>query len=143
MVEEMKSWDPVKFWEDKYLDLLEDYYCIAQKPPEGYLINTLVTEFLPIKDDLERALVHIKDNEGLQIILDKFKRTLEKHNITEIVPQFGEKFNTDYHTALGVVNSDIHEPNTIASVVRKGYLHNNKVVRYSEVIVFKKEKENE
>lgn len=129
-------------WKTKYLYSLaefDNYRKRAIKEKEDlkkYAVESLIQEFIPIKDDIERALNSSEDTSGIEIILKNITELFQKYNIEEINPQIGESFNTDYHTAIGTAEG-ANAPNTICSIVYKGYTLNGKVIRYSGVIVNK------
>lgn len=129
-------------WKTKYLYSLaefDNYRKRTVKEKEDlkkYAVESLIQEFIPIKDDIERALASSEDTTGIEIILKNITELFKKHNIEEINPQVGEPFNTDYHTAIGTAEG-ANNPDTICSVVYKGYTLNGKVIRYSGVIVNK------
>jgi molecular chaperone GrpE len=59
----------------------------------------------------------------------------EKSALTEINP-LGEKFDPNHHQAISVVESQ-QEPNTVVTVLQKGYLLADRVLRPALVIVAK------
>ncbi len=78
--------------------------------------------------------------QGLDIVRERFLRLIEAEGI-EAIPALGELFNPHRHVAVEIeTRSDVPE-NTIVNVLRKGYKHNDRVLRYSEVIVAKAPKD--
>jgi molecular chaperone GrpE len=59
---------------------------------------------------------------------------LEKFNIKEINP-LNESFNPEYHEAMSVQEREDVAPNTVVTVVQKGYLLNDRLIRPAMVIV--------
>lgn len=81
---------------------------------------------------------------GLEIVRERFLRLLEQENIRRI-PDLNELFDPYLHVALEVEErADVPEI-TIVKVLRKGYTHQDRVLRYAEVIVAKtpQQKENQ
>ena len=62
--------------------------------------------------------------------------TLEKFNIEQVDPE-GEPFDPQQHEALSIVENDDVEPNTVLTVVQKGYLLHGRVIRPAMVMVSK------
>jgi len=114
-----------------------------------YGLEKLVEDLLPIKDSIEMGLVAAQtDNanieklqEGSELILKMFSDTLEKHGIEALEPK-GESFNPERHQAMSLQESDDDEPNTVISVMQKGYLLNGRLIRPAMVIVAKKPTDN-
>lgn len=96
----------------------------------------VVSEFLPVLDNLERALAADCTDEGykkgVQMIYDSFMDTLEKLGV-EKVP--AEDFDPSMHQAVQQVQSDDHESGKIVNVFQNGYRIGQKVIRFAMVSV--------
>lgn len=96
----------------------------------------IVAEFLPVMDNLERALQTECADEnykkGVQMICDAFAETLEKLGV-ERVPT--EDFDPSIHQAVQQVPSDELESGKIASVFQNGYRIGTRVLRFAMVAV--------
>lgn len=96
----------------------------------------IVGEFLPIMDNLERALeTECSDDNykiGVKMIYDSFMSTLDKLGV-EKVPT--EDFDPAMHQAVQQVPSDELESGKIASVFQNGYRIGTKVLRFAMVAV--------
>lgn len=96
----------------------------------------IVGEFLPIMDNLERALETECSDEnykiGVKMIYDSFMSTLDKLGV-EKVPT--EDFDPAMHQAVQQVPSDELESGKIASVFQNGYRIGTKVLRFAMVAV--------
>ncbi len=107
-------------------------------------LDRMVNELLPVKDSLELGLAAgdgddaklAKLREGMELTLKMFSSALEKFGVTEINPD-GEIFNPEYHQAMTMQEADGQESNTVITVIQKGYLLNNRLVRPALVIVAK------
>ena len=95
---------------------------------------------LPVKDSLDAALA--VDNqtveklrEGVELTLKQLVSAFEGANLVEENP-VGQKFDPHRHQAISAVESDA-EPNTIVTVLQKGYLLNERVIRPALVMVAK------
>lgn len=74
--------------------------------------------------------------QGLEIVRERFLRLFADEGI-EVIPDQGEMFDPHWHVAVEIeTRSDVPE-NTIVKVLRKGYKHHDRALRYSEVIVAK------
>jgi len=102
--------------------------------------STLICNLLPIMDDLERAFASVPADleesnwtEGIKLIYNKFKTTLEAQGLTEIEAR-GEPFDPRLHEA--VMQQDGKEGMVIEEL-QKGYKFKEKVIRPSLVTVGK------
>ena len=102
----------------------------------------VLKSFLPVVDDLERAIKSIENSsetnsicEGITLIYTKFKNILKQKGVEEIKTT-GEVFNTDFHEAITSIPVESEEiKGKIVEVVEKGYVLNGKVIRFAKVIV--------
>lgn len=103
--------------------------------------STIVT-LLPIIDDFERALDSLKnvpDDDagklGTTLIYTKFKDFLKQNNVTEI-DAFHQDFDVDLHEAVTKIPaSEKKLKGKVVDVIQKGYMLNDKVIRFAKVIV--------
>ena len=96
-----------------------------------------VTEFLPVIDNLERALDNQCSDEnykkGVEMIYQGLMDTLEKLGV-EVVPVEGQ-FDPGVHQAVQQVPSDELESGMIANTFQKGYKLGDKILRFAMVAV--------
>lgn len=104
-------------------------------------VEKLAETLLPVVDSLEAALG--ADNAtadtlktGAELTLKQLRAALEKANIGELAPAVGERFDPNWHEAMAAVASDA-EPNTIVSVLQKGWRLHDRVLRPALVTVAK------
>lgn len=98
-------------------------------------------EMLVVKDYLEMALLDQSGNfdalkMGVNMTLNEVQKAFDKVQIKEIAAQPGDKLDAHLHQAMQVVESE-QEPNTIVSVLKKGYAMNERVLRPTMVTVAK------
>jgi molecular chaperone GrpE len=108
-------------------------------------LEKFAQELLPVKDSLEMGLsaaegsdheVADKLREGTELTLKMFTAAMEKFGIKEINP-IGEAFNPEWHQAMTMQESAEHEPNTVMTVMQKGYSLNDRLLRPAMVVVSK------
>jgi molecular chaperone GrpE len=97
-------------------------------------------ELLAVKDSLDAAvLIEATDvqsyKDGIQITIKQLASVFEKFNIAEVNP-VGEKFDPNKHQAISMLENS-GEPNTVTSVLQKGYTLNDRVLRPALVMVAK------
>lgn len=99
---------------------------------------------LAVKDSLDAALTVENTSiesfeEGVEITARQLDSVFEKYAIRVVNPQ-GEKFDPHRHQAISQVESD-QEPNTVVTVLQKGYLLHDRVLRPALVMVAKPKNE--
>ena len=100
-------------------------------------------ELITVVDNLERALEAVPDAgdesvkalyEGVELTLKGFVETLNRFDIEQLDPE-GEPFDPQQHEAMSLVENDDVEPNTVLTVIQKGYILNGRVIRPARVMV--------
>jgi molecular chaperone GrpE len=104
---------------------------MAQK----YALERFAEGLLPVVDSLEAAL-QSKDASGVELTLRQLRASLEKQNVVEINPAAGDRFDPHRHQAIATVPAAA-EPNTVVSVMQKGYSLHDRVLRPALVTVSK------
>jgi len=102
---------------------------------QKYALERFADGLLPVVDSLEAAL-HSQDVSGLEVILRQLKSALDKASIREINPAPGERFDPHRQQAMAAVEADT-EPNTVVTVMQKGYALHDRVLRPALVTVAK------
>ncbi len=105
-----------------------------------YAVENFATELLSVRDSLEAALNDASSNidnlrNGVTLTLRQLSAAFEKSSLQEINP-VGEKFDPHKHQAISMIDSDA-EPNTVVTVLQKGYQLHDRVVRPALVSVAK------
>ena len=105
-----------------------------------FAVERFAGELLAVKDSLEAALAAEAPNveqmkAGTELTLKQLVSAFEKSRLTEINPQ-GEKFDPHFHQAISTLESE-QEPGTVLTVLQKGYLLADRVLRPALVIVAK------
>lgn len=106
-----------------------------------FALEKFAGDLLAVKDSLEAALATggnaslDKVREGVELTLKQLASVFEKNAINEINP-LGQKFDPNCHQAISMVDGE-GEPNTVATVLQKGYLLNERVIRPALVMVLK------
>jgi molecular chaperone GrpE len=104
-----------------------------------FAVEAFAESLLPVTDSLEAGL-QIKDatveqiRTGTEATLKQLKSALERNKVLEIAPPTGTKFDPHHHQAISVVPAE-QEPNTVVSVLQKGYSIADRVLRPALVTV--------
>ena len=123
---------------------LENYRRRAGRDMENarlYGAERLVQMLLPIRDSLEAGVA--VEQADIEVLLEGKKATLrlldaafEQFGIQEIDPE-AEPFDPNKHEAITLASSDTVEPDTVLTVVQKGYVMHDRLLRPARVIVSK------
>ncbi len=101
----------------------------------------LLRALLPVLDDFERAEkayreMNNKESEGFLLIQNKYQKILEQYGVKPMDSAAGASFDADLHEAITQVPvQDEKQKGTIVEVVEKGYLLNEKVIRFAKVVI--------
>ena len=102
------------------------------------IITNVTSKFLPVMDNLERALAAECSDEnyksGVKMIFDSFCETLKGLGVEEIKSD-GETFSPNYHQAVQKVPGGEVESGKIVQTFAKGYKIGDKVIRFAIVAV--------
>ena len=129
---------------DAYLRLLaeyDNYRKRSQKEKDSLYADIkadTVTKFLPVYDNLVRALKQGTEDEayrkGVEMIMNQFCSTLEKLGVTK-TDSLGQKFDPKFHNAVMHVEDDEKGENEIVEVFQDGFMLGDKVIRFAMVKV--------
>lgn len=135
---------------DRYMRLLAEYDNFrrrTQKEKENIYADAVaevVKEWLPLVDDIERAVASSEDMdetsvekvaEGIRLIDKQVGNVLAKLNVEEIEGKEGDSFDPNLHEAVMHVEDDSLGEQAIAQVFQKGYSCKGRVIRHSVVKV--------
>lgn len=140
----------------KEIEILKDKYLRSVAEFDNYRKRTLkektelilngsekaVQAFLPIIDDMERAIENAEKTddievirEGMKLIHQKTNKTMESLGVKEIKTEDAD-FDTDYHEAVAMVpRMGDDKKGKVLDCVQKGYTLNDKVIRHAKVAV--------
>ncbi len=106
-----------------------------------YAGETFIAKLLPVIDDFERSLFHIKDakdvdsiKDGIKLVYDKLMKMLDDQGVKPI-ESIGKPFDVHYHEAIMQKKADNVEPHTVIEEFEKGYIYKDRVIRHTKVAV--------
>lgn len=135
---------------DKYIRLFAEFENYKRRTAkEMYEIRqtgglNVISSLLEVLDDIERAEVMINESgeknqfiEGIQLIFSKFKKTLEQHGLRPIETMYTE-FDVEKDEAISEMPVDDEKlKGKVVAEVQKGYMLNDKLIRFAKVVVGK------
>lgn len=134
--------------QDRYLRLTAEYDNFRKRTLKEKIDlqksanENLLQALLPVADDFDRGLQSVNEatdieavKEGLRLISGKFQGFLTQQGIKEI-DAVKKEFDTDLHEAITKIPAPSKKlKGKVVDVVQKGYLLNDKVLRYSKVVI--------
>jgi molecular chaperone GrpE len=137
----------VELYKDQFLRKAADFENFKKRTESDYLNmasyanEALITEILPVIDDLTRSLAAGKARrefgafyKGVELIYTKLMKILEARGLKPI-EALGKEFNVDFHEALMQMPRENVAPHTVIEEIEKGYTLHDKVIRHTKVIV--------
>lgn len=104
-------------------------------------IKSVIEVFLPCLDTFKEAKKNISDEgvlSGINMIEDKIVSALQSVG-AERIESVGQKFDPHKHNVIALLNNENYEDDIILEEYQAGWTLNGKVIRYSKVIVNKKQ----
>ena len=104
-----------------------------------FAVEGFAESLLPVIDSLEAGLAIPNATieqirEGSEATLRQLKSALERNKVVEVAPAAGTKFDPSQHQAISMVSAE-QEANTVVTVLQKGYLIAERVLRPALVTV--------
>ena len=104
-------------------------------------VERMAESLLPVMDSLDAALGAAENappalRDGVELTLKQLKAAFQKASLVEIAPAVGERFDPHRHQAMAAVASAA-EPNSVVSVMLKGYSLHDRVIRPALVTIAK------
>lgn len=152
---ETQATEEVNEWEKKYTDLndshlrlmadFDNYRKRTIKEKADLIKNAgerIITDFLPIVDNFERALESMKTAEdvnavrqGVELIYNQVM-SMMKSNGVAVIETENAPFDTEFHEAITTIPAPTPElKDKIVDCTTKGYTMNEKVIRHAKVVV--------
>lgn len=135
-------------WKDKYLRLHAEFDNFRKRNSKERieLIQTagsdVIREMLTVLDDFDRAISANESNEDINAVKEGFeliqKKMMNQLKSKGLKPMdaIGKEFNTDWHEAITQIPAPSKKMRgKVVDVVEKGYLLNDRVIRYAKVVV--------
>lgn len=107
-----------------------------------FALERFAADLLPVRDSLELGLSAARDEsasveklrEGTELTLKMLADVMTRFDIEQIDPE-GQPFDPEFHQAMSMQPRDDVPPNTVVTVVQKGYTLNGRLVRPAMVMV--------
>jgi molecular chaperone GrpE len=134
--------------QDRYLRLTAEYDNFRKRTLKEKIDlqksanESLLEALLPVADDFDRAMQSVEEardveavKEGMKLISGKFQGFLNQQGVKEI-EAVNLPFDTDLHEAVTKIPAPSKKlKGKVVDVVQKGYYLNEKVLRFSKVVI--------
>jgi len=133
---------------DKYLRLFAEFENFKKRTAKERieLFKTanqeVISALIPILDDFNRAIQQmikddtVVDQEGIQLIFNKFHEVLKANGLTPTEAKIGDAFDAELHEAITQIPApDEKNKGKIIDIVEIGYQLGDRIIRYPKVVV--------
>ena len=133
--------------QDKYLRLSAEFDNYRKRTLKEkmdiskYAGEDILLKIIPFMDDFDRAVNHLNETtdyegmkSGIELIYNKFGDFLKQNGVEEI-EAMNSNFDVDIHEAVAKLPVDEKMKGKVVDVVQKGYYLQDKVLRFSKVVV--------
>lgn len=103
----------------------------------------VIQSLLEVMDDFDRAEKQIQGSDditqirqGIALVVSKFRNTLTSRGLKEM-NCVGQEFNPDFHEAITEIDVEEKMKGKVVDELEKGYTLNDKIIRFSKVVVGK------
>ena len=134
--------------QDRYLRLSAEYDNFRKRTLKEKIDlqksanENLLDALLPVADDFDRAMQSVDEakdieavKEGMKLISGKFMAFLNQQGVKEIEAS-NKEFDTDLHEAITKIPAPSKKlKGKVVDVIQKGYFLNDKVLRFSKVVI--------
>ncbi len=135
---------------DKYLRLMAEFENFRRRTAKERLdlIQTagkeVIVSMLEVMDDCDRAEKQLNSTddislqkEGIQLVFNKVRSTLQSKGVTPM-ESLHKDFNVELHEAITEIPvTDNKQKGKVVDEITKGYLLNDKIIRFAKVVVGK------
>ena len=135
-------------FKEKYIRLYSEYENYRKRTAKEKIdlitnaSENVIKELLPVVDDFERAIDNNKNvedakvvKEGFELIYNKLHKGLISQGLKPMDAK-GKDFDSDIHEAITNIPSPTEDlKGKVIDVIEKGYMINEKVIRYAKVVV--------
>ncbi|OKL41921.1 nucleotide exchange factor GrpE [Pontibacter flavimaris] len=134
---------------DKFVRLMAEFENFRRRTAKERLELTktasedVMTELLPVLDDMERARQAMEESknldtmlQGLELVFHKLKLVTLQKGLKAMETKAGDDFDSDFHEAVTQTPAPSEElKGKIVDIIEKGYTLNEKVIRFAKVVI--------
>ena len=136
----------LKVEQDKYLRLFAEFENYKRRTAKERieLFKTagkeILTSLVPVLEDFKRALSQENsdsdNDEGINLIFNKFNETLKSQGLTEVEVNIGDIFNPESHEAISQIPAtEDDQKGKIIDIIQGGYKLGDSIINFPKVVV--------
>ena len=136
----------LKVEQDKYLRLFAEFENYKRRTAKERieLFKTagkeILTSLVPVLEDFKRALSQensdSNNDEGINLIFNKFNETLKSQGLTEVEVNIGDIFNPEIHEAISQIPAtEDDQKGKIIDIIQGGYKLGDSIINFPKVVV--------
>ncbi len=99
----------------------------------------VLTSLVPVLEDFKRAISQEgsnSDDEGINLIYNKFNETLKNQGLIEVEVNLGDVFDAEIHEAISQIPAkDESQKGKIIDIIQGGYKIGDNIITYPKVVV--------
>ncbi|WP_166333101.1 nucleotide exchange factor GrpE [Sphingobacterium chungjuense] len=148
IVEESDIASKLEEAQDKYARLLAEFENYKKRTSREKIEiiqsagKEVIGKLLPVLDDMDRALISMAAaqdvetvKQGVELVNTKFRKLMEQQGLKEM-DVVGQAFDSEFQEAITAIPAPTDDmKNKVIDVVEKGYLLNDKVIRFAKVVI--------
>lgn len=152
-VEELSAEEKCKLelaeMKDKYIRMYSEFENFRRRTAKEKIeliqnaSQNVLRELIPVVDDFERAQASFAVateiepvKEGVSLVFNKLNGILKRQGLTPMEAN-GANFDVELHECITQIDAADDMKGKVVDVIEKGYLLNDKVIRYAKVVVGK------
>ncbi|MCL7986591.1 nucleotide exchange factor GrpE [Sphingobacterium sp. lm-10] len=134
--------------QDKYARLLAEFENYKKRTSREKIEiiqsagKEVIGKLLPVLDDMDRAIISMAAaqdvatvKEGVELVNTKFRKLMEQQGLKEM-DVVGQAFDSEFQEAITAIPAPTDDmKNKVIDVVEKGYILNDKVIRFAKVVI--------
>lgn len=134
---------------DKFVRLMAEFENFRRRTAKERLelaktaSQDVMTELLPVLDDMERARQSMETSkdldvmlQGLELVFHKLKHVTHQKGLKPMETKAGDDFDSELHEAVTQIPAPSEElKGKIVDIIEKGYTLNEKVIRFAKVVI--------
>jgi len=99
----------------------------------------VLSSLVPVLEDFKRAISQEgsnSDDEGINLIYNKFNETLKNQGLIEVEVNLGDVFDAEIHEAISQIPAkDESQKGKIIDIIQGGYKIGDNIITYPKVVV--------
>lgn len=137
--------ETINIEKDKYVRLFAEFENYKRRTAKERieLFKTagkdVLSSLVPVLEDFKRAISQEgsnSDDEGINLIFNKFNETLKNQGLIEVEVNLGDVFDAEIHEAISQIPAqEDSQKGKIIDIIQNGYKIGDNIITYPKVVV--------